>query len=336
MRVNGRCRSTGVPHTGIDVEHTKALKRSALEIYHATLTDQARARAQLPSLTSADVPRFETFAGWYETHVTAHKRGAVREREILKTLTAAFGSVRLDALTRDQVQEWMTARRAKVSPGTVNRELDVLKHLLSQAVPQHLPASPLVRLRRLYQPRQAMRVLTHADERRLLAVLSLPDRALVVMALDTLMRLGDIVNFERSHDHGTYLTVLNPKTREPYRVPISRRLRKLLDALPDAGPFYFAHRRQAHAPRDYRGSVQSMLERACKKAKVKYGRTGGGLTFHLLRHTGASRMVAAGIDLRTVQEIGGWSSLRQLVRYTHPTDAAKRRAVDVVGRVAST
>ncbi len=43
------------------------------------------------------------------------------------------------------------------------------------------------------------------------------------------------------------------------------------------------------------------------------------------------RIVGARANLRTVQEIGGWSSLRQLTRYTHPSEAAKRRAVEVVG-----
>jgi integrase len=33
-----------------------------------------------------------------------------------------------------------------------------------------------------------------------------------------------------------------------------------------------------------------------------------GVTHHVLRHTGASAMVAAGISLRVVQDIGGWST----------------------------
>ena len=52
---------------------------------------------------------------------------------------------------------------------------------------------------------------------------------------------------------------------------------------------------------------------------------------HTLRHTGASSMLADGISVRVVQEIGGWTSLRMLERYTHPTDAETRRAVESLG-----
>ncbi len=54
---------------------------------------------------------------------------------------------------------------------------------------------------------------------------------------------------------------------------------------------------------------------------------------HTLRHTGASFMLADGISVRVVQEIGGWTSLRMLERYTHPTDAEKRRAVESATRL---
>ena len=42
-----------------------------------------------------------------------------------------------------------------------------------------------------------------------------------------------------------------------------------------------------------------------------------GETWHALRHTFASRLVAAGVDLRTVQELGGWKTLSMVQRYAH-------------------
>ena len=54
------------------------------------------------------------------------------------------------------------------------------------------------------------------------------------------------------------------------------------------------------------------------------------VTHHALRHTGASAMVAAGISLRVLQDIGGWSTLRMLERYAHPSGAEMTRAVRVL------
>lgn len=54
-----------------------------------------------------------------------------------------------------------------------------------------------------------------------------------------------------------------------------------------------------------------------------------GVSHHTFRHTGASVMVEKGVSFRTVQEIGGWGSLRMVERYAHPTDAEKLRAVRI-------
>ena len=40
-----------------------------------------------------------------------------------------------------------------------------------------------------------------------------------------------------------------------------------------------------------------------------------------------------GTSVRVVQEIWGWTSLRMLERYTHPTDAGKHRAVETASRL---
>jgi site-specific recombinase XerD len=42
-----------------------------------------------------------------------------------------------------------------------------------------------------------------------------------------------------------------------------------------------------------------------------------GYTWHCNRHTFASRLVMAGVDLRTVQELCGWNTLGMVQRYAH-------------------
>jgi integrase len=330
--------------TRIPVHAPTALQRKtqraqAEDAYRARMGELARAGYDLP--TALPARTFAALADWYETHVTAHKRGAAREREILQQLRKHFGPLQLADLTLAHVREWMTARRAEkvprssrtVSVATVNRELDVLKHVLGSAVPTYLDANPLIGLKRLRAPLEPMRVLAHDEERRLLAAVhDARDRALLVAGLDTIARLGSLLALEWRDDHGDHLEFRNPKAGPSYRVPVSARLRAALDALPvdERGRYIFAHRRTTKDPEGWRNAVKLMLRRACARAGIPYGRARGGITFHALRHTGATRMIAAGVDLRTVQELGGWSSLRQLARYAHPTADAKRRAVETV------
>lgn len=50
---------------------------------------------------------------------------------------------------------------------------------------------------------------------------------------------------------------------------------------------------------------------------VAIGCRGTKLGIHSLRHIWASRMIEAGADLTVVQQLGGWSSLQMVARYSH-------------------
>ena len=290
---------TTIP-VGVTPSERRASRADADACYHAQMVALARERYDLPGGRPAITVK--EFAAWFETHVVAHHRGSARESAILARIVDEFGGLDVADLEKDAILEWRTRRAAASSPSTSNRELDVFKSLLSAAVPKYLEASPIAGLPRLRTPKTAAAILRHDDERRLLAALPLADRALILCALDTLMRLSDVVNLRRDQDRGTYLLVVDPKVR-PYQVPVSARLRKALDALPQTGPskiYYFGHRRQAAHARDFRSSVKSMLKRACERAGIPYGRKVGGMTFHGLRHTGATRLVEAGVPFITV------------------------------------
>lgn len=313
---------------GTTSEARSVSRALALDLYHRRMNELAGRVHQLARAKPGTT--FASFATWYETHVAAHHRGKVRELEIIATLRKTFGPMRLRDLDQAAVLEWRTARLETVSAGTANRELDVLKAMLAAAVPEYLEESPIAGLARVRPPKREPHVLTPAEERRLLAQLEPPDRAIVICALDTLMRLSDVLNLRRDQDRGTYLLVVDPKV-EPYKVPVSRRLRRALDALEKDGPYYFAHRRGQEKPAHRRSIIKNMLKRACEAANVKYGRP-DGITFHGLRHTAATRLVEGGVPLRVVQALGGWRSMRQLERYAHPSEQAQKDAVELISR----
>jgi integrase len=49
------------------------------------------------------------------------------------------------------------------------------------------------------------------------------------------------------------------------------------------------------------------------------------VTPHTLRHTFASRLAMAGVDLRTLQELGGWQTLAMVHRYAHSLLPIRRK-----------
>jgi len=51
---------------------------------------------------------------------------------------------------------------------------------------------------------------------------------------------------------------------------------------------------------------------------------------HTLRHTFASRLVMAGVDLRTVQELLGHKDIKQTMRYAHLSPHHTRTAMETL------
>ncbi len=73
-------------------------------------------------------------------------------------------------------------------------------------------------------------------------------------------------------------------------------------------------------------SFRTAFENACKNAKLE------DVTPHVLRHTFASRLAMAGVDLRTIQELGGWKSINMVMRYSHLSPEHKAEAVEKISR----
>ncbi len=308
-------------------------RRLADEVYHRRMNEVASRVHRLP----IDRPaiRFDKYAEVYGRDVLPHNKGHERDAEMLKTLVRAFSDELLQTIDRDRVRQWMTGRREKVSARTVNREVDLLKSMLRDAVPKYLETSPLVGMKRLKIVKPKRRLMTPAEERKLLRQLRPDDKAIVLMGLDTLARLGDILDVRREDDDGKFLYFSDPKDpnqSEPYRVPVSSRLRKALNAVPVNGEYYFPQRRIAQTDRDRRNTIRQMLEYACERAHLPFGRAENGLTFHwATRRTGATRMIQRKVDLKTVQAIGHWKTADVVLDiYAEAHPKAARAAVELV------
>ncbi len=116
------------------------------------------------------------------------------------------------------------------------------------------------------------------------------------------------------------LTVTKSKNGKPRHVPLnstaSAAIEKLAAQRDDTG--YVIPGPPAPRGRDWR----EWFEDAVEAAKIPDFR------FHDLRHTFASRLVMAGVDLRTVMELMGHSDISMTMRYAHLAPAHKQDAVN--------
>lgn len=318
--------------TGILVGPPGAARRRSRDeaeaIYRAAMGDVARGTFKLPTAKSART--FRQHATWYDTHVTATHRSQARERSAIRRLIAHFGDTPVTALTTAQIETWKLLRAKQVKQSTVNRELEVLKPLLRSAVPTYLDVSPAAAVKKFRLRYPPITILSPEAEAALLAVASPAERAFVLLGLDALLRLSDVRRLRTEHDRGTYLEIVDPKV-EAYKVPVSSRLRAALDVLKPKDGWYFP-RRYAQKWAAMNPNTAFLLFRAlCARAGLLTGRKAGGLTYHALRHTGATRAARA-VKLTVVQRLGGWKSLTQLARYDHPEDPEIMRAVEAIAR----
>jgi len=69
-------------------------------------------------------------------------------------------------------------------------------------------------------------------------------------------------------------------------------------------------------------SARNWFEPAVKKAAVE------DYTWHCNRHTFASRLVMAGVDIRTVAQLMGHATIQMTMRYAHLAPEREQLAVD--------
>jgi integrase len=323
--------ATAIPHQGASPEQTRELKRQALDVYNRRMAQLALDHPK----DAKPVVSYRTLSRWYEDHHAAHLRGASRVCSMLRQLAKYFSRFTdVSTIRASDIQEWMTWRKHQVSPSTVNRELDTLKSVLKAGVPRYLEASPASELRRFRVAEAERRVLTQDEEARILAVASPADRAWVMLAIDTLLRLTSTLELKWAQvklDRGV-IVPLNAKVSHD-AVPISDRLAAALRALPREGDYVFPQFRSTPrgGPSAARNAAIRRFASLCHLAGVDHGREVDGVTFHCLRHTGATRALQRGASVRTVMKLGGWKDERMVMQYVHASDADVRAAANSIG-----
>ncbi len=260
-------------------------------------------------------------------HSKATKRSWQRDEYSIQSLKEYFGDLYMSKINAGHIEKYKTKRIGQVSPATCNRELACLSAIFTMAKKSKLVESnPVTEVKKFQERKLQMQILSKEDAESLIEAASEPLRAILTIVLNTGMRRGEILNLRWADiDFDLHVISLwNTKGGKTRKIPMNAYVEETLNRIKRIESDYvFTSKRTGKPLCD----VRKPFFEACDKAKIK------GLRFHDLRHTSATWMVMAGIDLVTVSEILGHSDIKMTLRYAHPTPQNRRRAVEALAAV---
>ena len=273
---------------------------------------------------------FMDFAALYiESYAKVNKRSWKDDVSAVGALKRYFGSSYLSEIRVFDIESFKAARlKEGVSKARVNRNLTILKKMFSKAVDwEYLKENPAQRVKRFPENSAKERTLREDEREKLLEACASHLQPIVLMALNTGMRRSEILGLRWNEvDFGKRtVRVERTKSGKARIIPINSLLFSELQSLRKRtghSDFVFLYPRTMQPIRN----VKTAFSAAVRRAGLK------GLRFHDLRHTAASKMVEAGIDLVTVSKILGHSTIQMTMRYAHPTPENMRRAVETLAQ----
>ncbi len=249
---------------------------------------------------------------------------------IVSRLRGSFGDLTLDQVTLSRLRDYKDQRRTDgVGPATINRELATVSGAFNLAVREleWCRSNPATRVRSEKEPPGRTRYLTPEEEEKLFESSPAWLREIVVFAVNTGMRQGEILAlrwpsvdlFRRT------VTVEQSKNGEKRTIPLNEVALELLKGRAKVrairADLVFPNLAGKSAER---GNVERSFRLALGKAKIEDFR------FHDLRHTFATRLVQAGVDLYSVQRLLGHKTPIMTQRYAHHSTDSLRGAVEAL------
>lgn len=258
------------------------------------------------------------------------------------TLSRTFGTMKMIDITLEKLEVYQASRLTEhrqprkeggkvgglIKPATVNRELSDLKHMFTKAEEWGLIPDSLLKTARKVKPfklnNSRLRFLSVSESVTLIKACGRGLREIVTFALNTGCRRSEIYSLTWEHvdlKHG-FIRIAESKNGEARDIPINSTLAVMFKGIVRRidSPCVFVNPETGTRYQDIKRSFAT----ACRKIAVMDFR------FHDLRHTFASHLVMAGVDLTTVSRLMGHKSLAMTLRYAHLAPDHLKRAVDLL------
>ena len=278
---------------------------------------------------------FKELAEKYLEYSRATKRSHRRDTTSMKHLLQFFGGYRLNQINSHMIEQYKIDRRREIMAqdkymgrdsrdvpmATINRELACLGHMFTMAIKwEKAEHNPVKGVKFFKEENLTQKLLTNDQVTALLANCTDYLKGIILIALNTGMRLGEILNLTWGQVdlRQGYITVVKTKSGKQRKIPINRAAYDALKNRSKDSIFVFNQDGKPY------GSVKKGFKGALKRAGIGYCR------FHDLRHTFATRLVLANVSLPVVKELLGHASIETTMRYAHPTPESKKSAVDML------
>ncbi len=266
-----------------------------------------------------DKKTFKDMAEKYmvEYAITKAPKSQVRDRSSLKHILPVFGNMYLNNITPNQISTYKIQRRNEgASPKTINHELGFCKHAFNLAIREWewISINPFARIGMEKLPQPRVRYLTRDEFDRLFQAANDRLKPIIVIAVYTGMRLGNILGltWQDIDLSRNVITLEHTKNGERLGLPMNDTVRNLLVQLNKIryinSPYVFP---TSTGTKFDNSKIGKWFRDACKKTGIQDFR------FHDLRHTFASWLVQANVNLYNVQKLLGHKDFKMTQRYAH-------------------
>lgn len=237
-----------------------------------------------------------------------------------------FKNIDLQNITPAIIEEFKQELINKgLKNSSVNRHLEALSKMFNLCIDEnYLEKNPMQKVKKMKKENHIIRFLTRVEEHILFKHLPEHIKPIVICALKTGMRRGEILNLKWSNIDNKFscIELLQTKSGKKRKIPISKKLKEvLLKIRKENKTEYVFINQQTQEPYT---DIKKAFTGAVKRAGIKKFR------FHDLRHTFATRLIEQGVDIVVVKELLGHADIKTTMQYVHSDAIRKIHAINII------
>jgi integrase len=248
----------------------------------------------------------------------------------LKHLIPYFGETNLTSISPKMISRYKVLRKDEgAAPGSINKELAMLSKAFSLAFKEWewLKDNPVSRVQREKLDNEIDRWLTDDEEVRLLENCPKWLSEIILFCLHTGLRKSELLSLEWSRVSFSRKTILIQETKngKPKTLPLNK---VALGVLEQRSKVKSIKNDLVFLTRKGTKLCGYNLRRAFKNARK--GAKIENFRFHDLRHTFATRLAQAGVDLYKISKLLGHKDIKMTQRYAHHCPDSLRDGVEIL------